>query len=168
MQVREKLVIENARIMFRNFAGREEKYNTLGDRNFLLCLDPALADELRAEGWNVKQLKPREEGDIPQDYVQVAVNYRKGRPPRLIVISSRGRMELGADEAILVDMMDIKNIDVSVAPYEWEVNGNTGVKAYLRTAYITINEDELDLKYAGLPDANPTSPPSTIVNEDED
>lgn len=168
MTVREKLVIENAQLFRRNFAGREEKYNSLGDRNFVLFLEPDLADELRAEGWNIKQLKPREEGEPPRDIVEVAVNYRKGRPPRIIVISSRGRMELGADEAILVDMMAIKNFDVSIAPYQWEVNGNTGIKAYLRTAYITIDEDELDLKYAGLPDANPTSPPSTIVNEDED
>lgn len=147
----DNLVFENARIMFRNFAGREQQFNSLGDRNFCLFLDPKQADEMRAEGWNVKELRAREEGDEPQAYIQVAVNYNKGRPPRVVIITSKNRVELGADEVQMLDFADIKNIDVVLNPYEWEVNGNKGVKAYLKTAFVTLNEDELELKYAEDP-----------------
>jgi hypothetical protein len=34
-----------------------------------------------------------------------------------------------------------------VRPYAWDVNGKTGVKAYLKTLFVTIDEDALELKY---------------------
>ena len=39
-------------------------------------------------------------------------------------------------------------MDLTINPYVWEANGNTGVKAYLGTMYVTIAEDPLDAKYA--------------------
>ena len=50
----------------------------------------------------------------------------------------------------MVDLADMKNVDVLINPFEWNVNGNTGVKAYLKSIFITLNEDELELKYAHL------------------
>lgn len=168
MPLSDHLVIENANIMFRNFAGLEKPpYNALGDRNFLIFLEPDMAAKMRRDGWNVKSMKPREEDDNPQEYVQVAVNYQKGRPPRVVLISSAGRTELGSDEVGIIDIIDIKNADVTLNPYNWDVNGNQGVKAYLRSAFITIDEDELDLKYAHVPSANPTQSSSSTANEEE-
>lgn len=161
----DNVVFENARIMFRNFAGREAQFNSAGDRNFCLFLDPEKAEDMRSEGWNVKQLRAREEGDEPQDYIQVAVNYSKGRPPRVVLLTSKARTELGADEVAMLDYADIKNIDVVLNPYEWDVNGNTGVKAYLKTAFVTLNEDELELKYAEDPTERPSVGLSLTASE---
>ena len=166
MPLADNLVIEDARVMFRNFAGREQAFNSEGDRNFCVFLDPPLANRLSEEGWNVKHLRPREEEDERQAYLQVSVNYAKGRPPRVVLISSKGRTELGAEEVPMLDFADLKTADVVLNPYNWEVNGNKGIKAYLKSGFFTINEDELELKYAALDDGQDPTIPSKTVNEE--
>jgi len=164
----ENVTIENTRIMFRNFAGAESQFNAKGKRNFAVPLDPEIATKMIEDGWNVKQLRPREEGDQPQDYVQVEVSYKQ-RPPRIVMITSRGRTALGEDEIDILDYVDIKEggVDLILNPSFWEVNGKSGIKAYLKSIFITINEDELDLKYADVPEA-PSSAASAREYTPED
>lgn len=152
---RDEIRIDGADLMFRNFAGREREFNSEGERNFCIMLDkrPDIVEIMQERGWNLKTLKPKEEGDEPRPYIQVKVEYKKGRPPRCIMVSSRGRTDLGADEVELFDMCEIDNADVLLSGYHWNVNDNSGVKAYLKAIYLTIHEDELDMKYADLLDA---------------
>jgi len=143
------LLMEDARIVFRNFKGEEGKYNREGDRNFCVLLPQDLAIQLELDGWNVKALRAREEGDPDQPYMQVSVSY-KGRPPTVVMITSRGRTQLGEDEIELLDWADIKLVDLIVRPYHWVVRDASGIKAYLKSLYVTINEDALELKYADI------------------
>lgn len=148
------ILFEDARIIFRNFAGAEGKYNREGDRNFCVLLDEVLAKQLDEDGWNVKALKAREEGDPEQPYLQVSVSF-KGRPPKIVMITSRGRTDLSEDEIELLDWADLKIVDLIIRPYNWSVNEKSGIKAYLKSIFVTINEDELELKYADIEDAIP-------------
>lgn len=148
------VVMEGVRIVFRNFAGKEGMYNREGDRNFAVLLDDPVAEAMAKDGWNVKWLKAKEEGESEQAYLQVSVNF-KGRPPHVVMITSRGRTSLGEDEIEVLDWADIRSTDLIVRPYEWSVNGKSGVKAYLKSIFITIEEDALELKYADLNDLNP-------------
>lgn len=146
------ITIEDAQIRFRNFSGKEGQFNREGDRNFVVLLDPDMANVLVQDGWNVKTLEAREEGDLAQPYLQVSVGY-KAAPPQIVMITSRGRTQLSESEVALLDAVDIKTADLIIRPYVWEVSGKTGVKAYLKDLFITIEENALDLKYADLPDA---------------
>lgn len=158
---------EDAQVVFRNFAGIERQFNSAGDRNFCIVLDPERAADLERRGWNVKTLKGREDGDEDKRYIQVSVNYSKGRPPRVLLINSQGRMDLGADEVGMLDYADISRWDIIVNPYSWEVNDNKGIKAYLKRAFVTIDETEMERQYMQLPDANPTKTTSSSTASEE-
>lgn len=148
------LIVENAEIIFRNFEGKEKEFNSAGDRNFCLVLSPEQADAMAQKGWNVKRFKVRDEGEEPNGYIEVAVEYRKGRPPRCVMINSQGRIDLGAEEIQIFDYADFSKVDLIINPYNWDVGGKQGIKAYLKSIFVTINEDELEQMYANVPEAN--------------
>jgi len=148
------VLMEGVRIIFRNFSGKEGQYNREGDRNFAVLLDDPTAQAMAEDNWNVKWLRPREEeeGENPQAYLPVSVNF-KGRPPRIVLITSRGRTNLDEGSVEMLDWADILNVDLIVRPYEWTVNEKSGIKAYLQSIYVTIEEDALEIKYSELDQA---------------
>ena len=143
------IIIEGTRILWPNFTGRVEPYNPLGDRMFNVLLSPALAEQMHNAEWNVRWLEPLEEGGEPQAHINIKVQF--GRIPPKIVMVTEGtnhRTILTEDMVGLLDHADIAFADVVVRPYRWEVNGKTGIKAYLKTLYVTLYQDEFELKYA--------------------
>lgn len=145
--------IEGARILWRNFAGKEGQYNAKGNRNFNVILPPEIVDAVVADGWNVKWLEPREEGDERQARLEVVVrwNPETGRGPKVMMITSGGQTQLGPDLVGNLDFAEIQNVDVVIRPNVWDFNGKSGVKAYLKAIYVTIVEDEFEKKYADIP-----------------
>lgn len=156
MKVNKNIVIENARIGFRNFSGEEGKFNPKGRRNFCVFLDNDIAEQLQEDGWNVRWLAPREEGDEEQGYMQVAVSYAN-IPPKILMVTSGGKTILNDDTVGMLDWAEVENVDIIIRPYNWEVNGKSGVKAYVKSMYVTIVEDEFSEKYNDIPLNGPVS-----------
>lgn len=145
--------IENARIGFRNFSGKEGKFNPAGNRNFAIFLDDMeLAKQMEKDGWNIRWLKSRDENEPDQPMISVKVAFGK-IPPKIILVSRKGLSQIGEDEINILDWAEIANVDLTLRPYAWNVSGKSGVKAYLKTMYVTIAEDNWEDKYEERPDS---------------
>lgn len=147
-----RITLENVRVLpggFRNFAGRGDQYNRDGDRNFHIGLSEEQAQALLADGLNVKVREARDEGGEDTYILKVAVSW-KVKAPRIYTVAGNKQTALSEDLVAILDDTFITYADVVIEASEWEVNGKTGVKAYLSKAYFTIEQDDLDLKYAHL------------------
>lgn len=144
-KVKENVTIYNARLMFRNFAGEETQYNPRGNRNFCIFLEDDIAEMMKADGWTLRYLESKD-GDPPQPILSVKVAFGN-YPPTIIIISNGRKTKLNEETVNMLDWAEIAHCDVMVRPYTWEVRGESGVKAYLKSMYVTLAVDELAQKY---------------------
>lgn len=146
------IIVEGARIKFKNFAGEARQYNPAGQRNFVLCLPDELAQQLAAEGWNVKWKPGRHPEDPDEAQLVVKVKYNesgddRSRDPIAYLIQGRRKIALDGRTVATLDRLAPLNIDLVVRPYVWDINGNVGITAYLDEIYYTAVEG-LSSKYA--------------------
>lgn len=149
------LQIDDAKIIFRNFEGRGDKYNREGDRNFsLLIEDPDTADALIKEGWNVRIKDGRDEDEGPFMRLPVKVKFTDYGPNVYLVTGDR-RNELDEESIACLDNIDIESVDMDIRPYDWEVNGRTGRTAYLQSMQVVQRIDRFAARYAAKEETLP-------------
>lgn len=138
---RDILQIDDARIIYRNFAGRGDKYNREGDRNFAVVIpDEEMANELTNLGWNVKIKPPREDGDMPFMFLPVKVKFND-RGPNVYLKTGDVQNKLDEESVGLLDNIDIIGVDLDIRPYDWSVNGKEGRTAYLQSIRVIQDTD---------------------------
>lgn len=142
------LQIDNARLIYRNFAGAGSKFNREGDRNFAIIIeDQETANKLAELGWNVKIKPPRDADDEPFMFLPVKVKFND-RGPNVYLISGNNRVTLDEDSVECLDDVDILNVDLDIRPYDWEVNGKSGRTAYLQSICVTQEVDRFAARVA--------------------
>lgn len=140
--------IDDARIIFRNFSGKPDKYNRAGDRNFALIIpDDDTAEELIKRGWNVKIKPPREEDDEPFRYLNVKVKFND-RGPSVYLRTSGATNRLDEESIGILDNINIQSVDLDIRPYDYEVDGKTGRAAYLQSICVTQRVDRFAERFA--------------------
>ena len=142
--------IEGATIIWKNFSGERDRFNP-GKRGFSVVIDDeVMADELKQEGWNVKE-RPLQEGADPSEQEwTLPVKLNMNRYTQVWLIVGNHKTLLNEDTVAQLDVVDIVNCDISIRPYEWEMSGRTGITAYVDSMYVTIRENKFAEKYADL------------------
>lgn len=147
--------IDNARIIFKNFEGRGDKFNREGDRNFsLLIEDPNTADAMIKEGWNVKIKEGRDEDEGPFMRLPVKVKFTD-YGPRVYLNSAGNVTELDEESIACLDNIDIESVDMDIRPYDWDVNGRTGRTAYLQSMEVIQRIDRFAARHNNRDDDMP-------------
>lgn len=149
------LEINDARIIYRNFEGRGDKYNREGDRNFaLLIQDEDIKDKLindfnkHGVSWNVKIKPPREDGDMPFMYLPVKVKFTD-RSPNCYLQSGSNLTRLTEENVGCLDDIEIQSVDLDIRPYDDVVNGRPFRAAYLQAIKVTQNIDRFAAAHYG-------------------
>lgn len=147
------ILIDDARVTFRNFSGTPGQYNAAGQRNFHVVLPLDVAEALQAQGFNVKIRPPREEGGDPFCHLKINVKMDSNIPPKVNIVTSKGRRQLTEDMLAMLDWADFAKVDLIFSRYEraWP-DGRTTVTAYLQTFFGFIREDELEQRYSDIPE----------------
>lgn len=147
------LMIEDAKLLFTNFAGSPTRYNSEGGkREFSVALPLNLVEDLEKDGWNVKYRKNTDgEFDPERPYLGVKVSY-KFRAPAIWLIAG-GRKQLMTEDTVgTLDNITIKTADVVIHPSVYDVRGQQGISAYVKELYVVMDDESASFasKYADL------------------
>lgn len=144
------LQIDDAKLRFRNFAGRPGAFNKEGERSFSLVVEsPEDAERLTAAGWNVRIKTANEEGELPSMHLPVKVKFN-GRGPHVYLVSGDRKVKLDEESVGCLDDVYILRVDLDIRPYDWEVRGDTGRTAYLHSMQVVQELDrfaQMDNEY---------------------
>ena len=150
--INQNLEIENAVIGrggYRNFEGKRTQFNPTGRRTFTVIFDEETGRNLEDAGWNIRWRDPRDDQDDRVALLTVECKFGD-YPPKILLSSGNNRTLLDEDNISILDSADISKCDLIIRPYNWEVNGKTGTKAYVKSMYITLDDADFGGRYAEL------------------
>lgn len=147
------LMIEDAKILFANFAGSPTRYNREGGkREFSVALPLNLVEDLERDGWNVKFRKNADgELDPERPYLSVKVSY-KFKAPAVWLVAAGHKQLMTEDTIATLDTVTIKTADVVIHPSVYDVRGQQGISAYVKELYVVMDDESVSFasKYANL------------------
>lgn len=150
------IMVDDAQIIFRNFRGIDRGYNPKHEKSFSLLVSPERfdIDAMKADGWNLKQLKPREGyEDEPANY-HLPVTVRWDNFPPIIYLVTKvddgkhRRTRLDEETSFMIDTAEIASVKLEISHGKtYDFQGKVGIKAYLKKMYIELVEDRFEEAY---------------------
>lgn len=149
--------MDDARIVYRNFEGRGDKYNREGDRNFSVIIETqeqadALVNDLNEYnvGWNVKIKPPRDEDEGPFRTLPVKVKFNGRGPAVWLVVGDNDPVKLDEEDIGMLDRIDIARVDLDIRPYDDMINGRPFRSAYLQSICVVqdLTRDRFAAKFS--------------------
>jgi len=139
-----KATLRDFPITFKNFSGRETRYNRAGNRNFALVLDDETADELLAQGWNI-HVKEYADGGR-RNTLPVSIGYSEKYQPIVVMVTPKGeyfkKTNLTEETVGELDAARVVRARVILNGRTWtNAQGNSGIKAWLDNGYFVIEKD---------------------------
>lgn len=155
------IMVDDAQIIFRNFRGIDRGYNPKHEKSFSLLVSPERfdIDAMKADGWNLKQLKPREGyEDEPANY-HLPVTVRWDNFPPIIYLVTKvddgkhRRTRLDEETSFMIDTAEIASVKLEISHGKtYDFQGKVGIKAYLKKMYIELVEDRFEEAYDFIDD----------------
>jgi hypothetical protein len=154
------LRLDDARLIWRNFAGAQKRYNAEGLRNFHVVIDEETAQLLMKDGWNVKAHKSTEENGADWYTLKVSVRF-DNYPPSIILKNGNVRTQLNESMLEILDWAEITSSKLMINGSRYETPTSSGVKAYLSRMVVSIAEQ--DFEFSGLDESAPAHPDSNEI-----
>lgn len=120
--------LTDVNLLYRNFSGKAGMYSPEGTRTFAIALSEDQAEEMAAEGWNVKPAIISESG--------VASPLLKVTLPTLSLfaldnITLDGEPISSEKDLSLLDTGTSMTGTISVLGFPWKIAGRSGIKTFL-------------------------------------
>lgn len=182
----EYYLVDNAQIIWTNFAGRENAMNREGKRNFNWVIpDPELAQQIAALGFNVRHRSVRDGYDGDEfDHLKIDISYEtdKGIPieeinpewlPEVYLVDDNDCATLIEKEGL--GELDGKTITFALfefRPHDWAVGNKSGTAAKLKRLFLKVKRDPLAGRFrfrdSGAVRPNDYSVIKTQMNREQD
>ena len=140
--------IENAKIMFRDFAGKVDEYNPTGKRSFCVILDEDMAQQFQDDGFNIKVTKPKNADYFPVKYLKVNVSYKVSAPLVRCYFGNKYR-DYSENTLMAIDHMNFENVDLVLSVSRGMYLGKPYTTAYLSEFHGVVKESPYASKYSG-------------------
>lgn len=148
------LQINNAKIKWVNFAGEAKHFYKKGEYGFTLIIPDQETAELLindvnkyGEGWNVKIKESPEDGKVYIN-LKVKINFEGFRPPDIYLDVNGKLTKLDKESAGMIDEINIRSVDLDIAPHDGEGTFGPYRSAYLRAIWVYQEVDRFADRYS--------------------
>jgi hypothetical protein len=138
----EDIRINNAELIWHNFAGRKELYYRAGYKNFTLILEPSMYEKLKSQGYNIHKSSFTGDSEDEIPYLNVAVSNTES--PEIFIITPDYKYSINVDKSFILDRICLKKMNCVIHPFQWTIRDRTGIKPYLKEIEVFI-DDPVDI-----------------------
>lgn len=163
--------LKDCKILFANFKGRATRYNPEGNRNFNVRIDdPAIAQELANDGFNVKLLN-KLEPDAPDSWcLKITIRYNREHPeynPQIKEVFDDRSADLDEGNVHCLDDMTVKKAIVEFRGFVYD-DAQHKCSAYLNRAKFWVVDDWFSEEQKDVIGHDMLGIPVTAGPEDDD